>query len=252
VTCSAGNHGRAVAYVAKQLGLRAVVFVSQFVPANKIRAIQELGAEVVIAARGYDEAAHLAELYGIEHGMTYIPAFDDVRVVAGQGTIALEIIEALPDVTTIVVPIGGGGLVSGIAVAAKAINADVRIAGATTEHDSGMLESVKAGHVVEVEDVESLADALVGGIGQDNKVTFALVRRLVDEITGISEEQISDAIAFALRRERLVVEGSGACAIALLRTLRAGDLAGPIVAVVSGDNIDVDTLLDIAGRRSDD
>jgi threonine dehydratase len=246
VTTSAGNHGRAVAYVAEQLGIRAVIFLSERVPVNKVQAIRELGAEVVIAGRSFDEAVERAEEYRVESGMTDVPPFDDPRIVAGAGTIGLELLDDLPQLETVVLPVGGGGLAAGVAFAVKAHKPSVRVIGVMMERGPAMYESLKAGRPVAVEEEPTLADALAGGIGLDNRVTFPLVREYVDEIMLVTEEQIAAAMAFALRRERLVLEGAGACGLALLCDPRAHAFDGPIAVVCSGDNVDINLLLDLA------
>jgi threonine dehydratase len=249
VTCSSGNHGRAVAYVARELGLRAVVFLSEMAPAVKVAAIRELGAEVVIGGPDYDSADAASLDYAAAHGSTYVHAFDDPRIVAGQGTLGLEIVDALPKVATIVAPLSGGGLLAGVALAAKARKPDVRVVGVSMEHGASMHASLLAGRPVNVPEHATLADALAGGIGLDNRLTYRLVRELVDETQLVSEAQIGAALAFALLRERLVLEGGAATPLAWLRDPRAGALPEPIVAICSGDNIDMPTLLALAARH---
>jgi threonine dehydratase len=248
VTCSSGNHGRAVAYVARQLGLRAVVFLSEHAPAVKVAAIRELGAEVVIGGPDYDSADAVSLDYAAAHGSTYVHAFDDPRIVAGQGTLGLEIVEQLPEVATIVAPLSGGGLLAGIAVAAKARKPDVRVVGVSMEGGAAMHASLQAGQPINVPEEATLADALAGGIGLDNRLTFRLVRELVDDTQLVSEAQIGDAMGYALLRERVVLEGGAATPLAFLRDPRAADLPRPIVAVCSGDNVDMPTLLALAER----
>jgi threonine dehydratase len=249
VTCSSGNHGRAVAYVARQLGLRAVVFLSALAPANKVAAIRDLGAEVIICP-DYDAADAASLEYARARRMTYVHPFDDPRIVAGQGTIGLEIVQTLPEVATLVVPVSGGGLIAGVALAAKALKPGVRVIGVSMEHGAAMHASVHAGRPVPVVEEATLADALAGGIGPDNRLTLRAVQQLVDDILLVSEEQIADAMAYALLEERLVLEGAAACPIALLRDPRAADYAAPLVAVCSGDNVDMGRLLAIARRSS--
>ena len=248
VTCSSGNHGRAVAYVARQLGLRAVVFLSAQAPAVKVAAIRELGAEVIIGGPDSDTADAASLAFAAAHGLTYVHAFDDPRIVAGQGTIGLEIVDALPEVATIVAPLSGGGLLSGIALAAKARKPGVRVLGVSMERGASMHASLRAGRPVNVPEHATLADALSGGIGLDNCLTLRLVREFVDDAQLVSEEQIGAALAFALLRERLVLEGGAATPLALLLDPRAATLPEPIVAVCTGDNIDMRTLLALAER----
>jgi threonine dehydratase len=250
VTCSAGNHGRAVAYVARHLDIPATIFLSPLAPANKVRAIEELGARVVVAGKDFDEAAEAAEGYCVEHGMTFVHAFDDPAIVAGQGTVGLEILEDLPDVDTVIVPLSGGGLIAGIAVAVKALRSEVRIIGVSMERGPAMHASVEAGRPVSVEEETSLADALTGGIGLDNRWTFPLVRDLVDETRLVSEDEIAAAMVHALMEERIVLEGAGATPLALLLRERAGVPGASIVAVCTGDNVDMRKLLALVGEST--
>jgi threonine dehydratase len=250
VTASTGNHGRALAYAAGRLGIRCVVCLSKIVPANKVMVVQDLGAEVDICGSSQDEAIVRAQTRALDDGLIMIPPFDDPLIVAGQGTVGIEIIEALPDVGTIIVPISGGGLAAGIALAVKAKRPAVRIIGASSDRCPAMKRSIEAGHPVDVPEKPSLADSLGGGIGQDNRVTFAMVRDLVDEIRTVSDEEVAEAMRFAFRSERLVLEGAGATPIAVLLGLRRNDVVGPVAAVLTGDNIDPDRFLDVVSGRA--
>ncbi len=238
VAVSTGNHGRGLAHAAKQAGVRCIVCMSGLVPQNKIDAIRGLGAEARIVGRSQDDAQVEAERLIAEDAMTMVPPFDDPRVIAGQGTLGLEIAEELPEVGTVVVPLSGGGLIAGVALAVKAERPAARVVGVTMERGAAMYESQRAGAPVEVEELPSLADALGGGIGTDNRYTFAMVRDLVDDMVLVSEDEIAGAIRHAYWQERQIVEGSGAVAIA---ALLAGKVAarGPTVVVVSGANIDM-------------
>ena len=238
VGVSTGNHGRGLAHAAKQAGVRCIVCMSELVPQNKIDAIRGLGAEVRIVGRSQDDAQVEAERLIAEDAMTMVPPFDDPRVIAGQGTLGLEIVEALPEVGTVVVPLSGGGLIAGVALAVKAERPAVRVVGATMERGAAMYESQRAGAPVQVAELPSLADALGGGIGVDNRYTFAMVRDLVDDMVLVSEDEIADAIRHAYWQERQIVEGSGAVAIAAILAAKV-EARGPAVVVVSGANIDM-------------
>ncbi len=246
VTASAGNHGRAVAYVARELGLPCVVYLSDLVPANKVTAIRDLGAEVRTGAPDFEAASARALAHAADDGLAFIHPFDDRAVVAGQGTIGLEILEDAPEVDTIIVPVSGGGLVAGIAVAVKAIKPSVRIVGVSMERGAAMAASLAAGRPTAIVEEATLADALSGSIGLDNRVTFPLVQRLVDDLLLLSEEQIAAAMVYALRQDRLVLEGAAACALAVLLDPPPGGLGHAVVAVCSGDNVDIDRLLTLA------
>ncbi|MCW5263438.1 hydroxyectoine utilization dehydratase EutB [Verminephrobacter eiseniae] len=240
VTASTGNHGRALAYAARALGMEATVCLSALVPQNKVDAIAALGARVVIVGNGQDDAQAEALRLAREQGGACVPPFDDPLVIAGQATIGLEILEALPDVATIVVPLSGGGLFSGIALAAKGIQPQVRMIGATMERGAAMHASLAAGKPVSVDEVKTLADSLGGGIGLDNRHTFMLTRALIDRVLLLDEAAIARGIVHAYREERLVVEGAAAVgmAAALERMLSAEH--GALVIIVSGCNIDIE------------
>jgi threonine dehydratase len=245
ITVSTGNHGRAVAYVARELDVRCVVCLSELVPQNKIQAIEALGAEMDIAGASQDVALERARARAAAEGLVLVNPFDDPAVIAGQGTIALELLNAIPDVGTILAPISGGGLAAGIAIASKALRSSVRVVAVASDRCPAMLRSLQAGRPVEVTEHSSLADSLGGGIGLDNRFTFPMVRDLVDEIQLVSDAEIAGALRFAFFSERLVLEGAAAAPIAALLRAGRGDFPTPIVAVVTGDNIDPHMLLKI-------
>jgi threonine dehydratase len=239
VAVSTGNHGRAVALAARRLGLRAVVCLSELVPANKREAIEALGAELRVVGRTQDEAEEEARRLVAEQGMTLVHPFDDRHVIAGQGTIGLEILEDLPTVGTLLCPLSGGGLLGGIALALKAARPSVRIVGVSMERGAAMVESLRAGRPVPVEEVPTLADSLGGGIGLDNHHTFELIRRLMDDHVLLNETQIADGMRHLYREEGVVAEGGGAVAVAALLHGLAGALLGDTVCIVSGGNVDM-------------
>ncbi len=246
VAMSSGNHGRAVAYVAGRLGVPATVFVSGRVPRHKQEAITALGAEVVVGGADLDAADAAARRLVSEQGRTWVSPFDDAAVIAGQGTIGLEILDDLPGVADVVVPLSGGGLISGIALTVKAGAPATRVVGVSQERGPAMYESLRAGRIVPVVEEDTLADALAGGLGEENLHTMAMVADLVDDIALVSERQIAAAMAWALSAEDLTVEGGGAVGLAAL-------LAGvvrprpPAVVVVSGGNVAQETLAAVVG-----
>lgn len=246
ITVSSGNHGRAVAYVARRLGVEVVVCMSTRVPANKVDRIRQLGAEVVLHGESYDEAEEYAEQLKEARGLTMIPPFDDPHVIAGQGTIGLELLEDLPDLDTVVVPLSGGGLLSGIALALKSADDSIRTLGVSMERAPVMFHSLRAGRPIEMEEEETLADALAGGIGLDNRYTFPMVQEYVDETLLVTEEEIAAAMAFAMEEHHLVVEGGGAVALAAVLHERLGGATGNTVVVISGGNVETSVLLEIA------
>ncbi len=245
IAVSTGNHGRAVAHVARRLGVQAVICLSRAVPDNKIEAMQQLGAQVVVHGDSYDEAAAHAQRLRETQGLTWVDAFDDPLVITGQGTIGLELLEDLPHIDTAVIPLSGGGLLSGIGLALKAANPDVRIIGVSMARAPVMVHSLQAGHPIEMGERETLADALAGGIYLDNRFTFGLVQRLVNETALVSEAEIAAAMAWALTEHRLVVEGGGAVGIAALLHGKVAVGDQTVAVVVSGGNVKIPLLLDI-------
>ena len=238
VTVSTGNHGRGLAFAAREAGVRCIVCMSSLVPQNKVDGIRAQGAEVRIVGNLQDEAESEADRLVVEDGMTLLPPFDHPHIIAGQGTLGLEMIEQCPHARTFVVPMSGGGLISGVATAVKSVSPDIRIIGVSMERGPGMFESLKAGKPVPVDEEPTLADALGGGIGLDNAHTFGLVRDLVDDIVLVSELQIAEAVRHAYWEERQIVEGSGAVGIAALMRDKIAP-QGPIVVVLTGGNIDM-------------
>ncbi|TLP43896.1 hydroxyectoine utilization dehydratase EutB [Cohaesibacter sp. CAU 1516] len=235
---STGNHGRALALAAKQAGTRCVVAMSELVPQNKRDGISALGAEVVIHGRSQDEAQKAVDRMIADEGMATIPPFDHPDVIAGQGTLGVEIIEQLADIDTVLVQLSGGGLISGVAAAIKAVSPTTRIVGISMQRGAAMHASLAAGKPVEVEELPTLADSLGGGIGLNNAYTFAMTRALVDEVVLLDEEEIARGVHHAYWHEEEVVEGAGAVGIA---ALLAGKIAAPgrCVAILSGRNIDI-------------
>ena len=242
VATSTGNHGRAIAYAAKRLGMRAVVYMSSLVSRDKVNAIENFGAEVCIVGDNYDETRAEAEKFVAKEGMIMVEPFDDPFVIAGQGTIGLEILEDLPEVNTVLVPVGGGGLISGIAVALKSAASNIRVIGVSMERGAAMYESLHAGKPVEVEEVETLADNLGGGIGLNNRYTFNLVKEYVDHLVLVNEEQIASAMKYAFEQEKLVIEGAAAVGIAALLNNLVDDIGHRVVIIISSRNVDMDVF----------
>lgn len=246
VTASTGNHGRAVSFVAKKVGIPAVVCISERVPQNKVEALRRNGAELVVEGHGQDEAAERAAALQAERGLIMVHPFDDPDVIAGQGTIALEMLNALPELDIILAPLSGGGLVSGIGLALKSAAPGVRVVGVSMERAPVMYHSLQAGHPVQMPEEDTLADSLLGGIGLENQYTFRLVQQFVDDIVLVSEEEIARGMAFLLREHNVVAEGAGAVGIAALLAGKVSNLGRKVGVVVSGGNVDVERLLKIA------
>jgi threonine dehydratase len=244
VTVSTGNHGRAVAYAALQQGLQAVVCMSQRVPQNKVQAIRELGAEIRIIGQSQDDAEVEAKRLVVEEGRILVHPFDHPHVIAGQGTVGLELLEDLPDIDCVLVGLSGGGLISGIALALKAASPKIRIIAVSMKRGPAMYHSIKAGKPVPVEEESSLADSLGGGIGLENRYTFPLVQQYVDDIILVNEAQIADAMAYLYRNERLIAEGAASVGIAAL----LNGLVKPgrsTAIIITGNNVDMATFTDI-------
>jgi threonine dehydratase len=239
IAASTGNHGRAIAHAAREQSMRAVICMSQLVPANKVDAIRALGAEVHIIGKSQDDAQLEAQRLMDQDGLVMLPPFDHPHMIAGQGTIGMEILEQLPDVKSVLVPLSGGGLFAGVALALKCANPEIATIGVTMENGCAMHASLHAGHPVFVEEVETLADSLGGGIGLDNRYTFSMVRELSDQTILVSEDAIARGIRHAYWEEREIVEGAGAVGIAALLTGALDLPPGPIVLLVSGRNIDM-------------
>ncbi len=235
---STGNHGRALAYSARQAGVPCIICMSELVPDNKLEAIRVLGAETRIIGKSQDEAEIEANRLVAEEGYTMVPPFDHPHVIAGQGTLGLEMLEQVPDVDTVLVQLSGGGLISGIALALKTQRPEVRIIGISMERGCAMAESQRAGKPVEVEELPTLADSLGGGIGLDNQLTFNMVRDYVDEIVLLSETEIADGIRHAYFEEQIILEGGGAVGLAALVAGKASPGKKTIV-LLSGKNINM-------------
>jgi len=239
VCASTGNHGRAVAYVARRMGGRATVCMSRLVPENKLAAIRDLGADVRIVGDSQDDAQVEVARLVAEDGLSEIPPFDHADVIAGQGTIGIELLEDFPALDTVVVPLSGGGLIAGVACAVKSAAPAVRVIGVSMRRGAAMHASLAAGRPVEVREEPTLADSLGGGIGLDNRLTFAMVRDLVDQVVLLTEAEIAAAMRRLFVEEGWVAEGGGATGIALLQEPHRALLGRHVAIVVSGRGIDM-------------
>lgn len=243
VACSSGNHGKAVAYVAGRLGIPATVCVPAWVDPAKLEAIRRYGAEAVVYGKTYDEAVTRSEEIRSERGLVSVHPFDDPHVIAGQGTIGLELLEQVPSLDTVLVPLSGGGLIAGIAVALRAERSNIDIVGVSAENARVMYASLQVGHPIEYPEEETIASALSGGIGLDNHHTFQLVRDIVDEHVIVEEGHLKEAMAFFVKEHHMIVEGGGAAGIAALLAGRVGQCGDRVAVVVSGGNIDLGLLM---------
>ena len=249
VALSTGNHGRGLAFAANLMKIRCVICMSKLVPNNKIEGIKALGAEVNLIGENQDEAQLEADRLSIEEGMTYVSPFDNIDVIAGQGTLGLEIYQQIPELNFAFVPLSGGGLICGVAKALKNLNRNLKVIGVSMDRGAAMYESQKAGKPIFVKEEESLADALTGGIGLDNKYTFEFTKQLVDEIVLVSEKEIADGINYAYWHESQIVEGAGAVAIASLLSKKFKP-NGPSIALMCGRNINMEKHFSLISAKS--
>ncbi|UDL91962.1 hydroxyectoine utilization dehydratase EutB [Mesorhizobium sp. PAMC28654] len=238
VAASTGNHGRALAHAAKLEGMRAVISMSRLVPGNKLDEIRRLGAEIRIVGNSQDDAQQEVERLVAQEGLVMLPPFDHPAVIAGQGTLGLEIIEQVREAALVLVPLSGGGLASGIAAAVKGVSPRTRIIGVSMARGAAMKASLDAGRPVLVDELPTLADSLGGGIGLDNRLTFAMCRDLLDDVILLGEDEIAAGIRHAYAQEREIVEGAGAVGIAALLAGKV-KVSGPVVVLISGRNIDM-------------
>src|ERR1035437_2670297 len=241
ICSSAGNHAQGVALAAKVHGMYAVVVMAANATPSKIAATRRYGAEVVLHGTIWDEADEKAKQLVAERGLTYIHPFDDPQLVAGQGTLGLEIYEDWPDADVVVVPIGGGGLISGVSMALKAINPKIRIVGVESSGSPGMLQSVGAGHVVTLDTVDCIIDGL--RVKRVGAYTHAVVSRFVDDIVTLPDAAMFDAVVWVMAHCKLVVEGAAAAPVAALLHGKIQAPAGSkVVCVLSGGNVNLDQL----------
>ncbi len=245
ITFSTGNHGKAVAYVAGRSGIRAVVCLSEHVPEYRAEAIQALGAEVSRKGKSQDEAEENYRELRISRGLIPVVPFDDPLIIAGQGTIGIDILKNLPNTDILLIQLSGGGLLAGIAMVAKSIHPNIHVVGISIERSPAMLESLKAGKPVPVEEKNSLADSLLGGIGLDNRYTLPMVEQFVDEHLLVTEDEIKAGMVYVFEKHRLVVEGAAAVGIAALMH-RKIDVSGKnAVTVLTGSSVESEAYVRI-------
>jgi threonine dehydratase len=238
VAASAGNHGRALALATEELGLPCVIFTPKTAPEAKQAAIRRHGAILHSDCEDYDEAERRAREFAESEGATYISPYNDRDVIAGAGTIGLELVEALPAVDVVVAPLGGGGLASGVGLALKAASPRTALVGVEVEASSPFSLSLEAGRITEITPRSSLADGLVGNL-EPGTMTFPLVRDVVDYVVTISEEELARAMKGLASEERLIVEGAGAAATAAVMAGKASAAGQRVIALVTGGNVDL-------------
>ncbi len=247
VTASAGNHAQGVAYAARERGASATIVMPQITPPLKVDATKAYGADVVLHGDVFDESAEYADRLSAEQGMIFVPPFDDYEVICGQGTLGLEILEDVPDVTDVVVPLGGGGLGAGVALAIKTFRPEVRVIGAIPEGSPAYRQSFAAGHVVAADHVLTSAEGVA--VKRPGDLPFALLNEFLDDLVTVTERDINEMILLMLEKHKLVVEGAGAVSLAALEHLDLqsrvfASAEGPhvVVPILSGGNIDTVTI----------
>ena len=240
IACSAGNHAQGIALSASRLGIRSVICMPAGAPISKVEATRGYGAEVVLVPGVYDDTAREAARLAEEHGYTFAHPFDDPYVIAGQGTIGLEILEQLPDVEQVVCPVGGGGLISGVAMAVKTLKPSCRVIGVQAEAAGSMAASLRAGHIVTVPDRDTVADGI--HVLTPGKLTFQLCQQYVDRIVTVTEDEICAAMLSLMENQKTVAEGAGATGVAACMFNKVDASEKKTVCVVSGGNVDVTTL----------
>jgi threonine dehydratase len=246
IAASAGNHAQAVAYHASQRGIRSIIVMPMMTPLVKVSATRGFGAEVILFGANYDEACAKALELCHKDGLTFLHPFDDTAVINGQGTIGLEMLDQVPGLEAVVVPIGGGGLISGVACAIKESNPSIRVIGVQTERLPSMLRAIQGGSPVTLPAEATIADGIA--VRRAGDVTFPLVKQYVDEIVTVDEEEIAKAIMVLLEREKMLAEGAGAAALASLLQKKTSLKNERTAVLVCGGNIDVSLLSKIIER----
>ncbi len=251
ITYSTGNHGRAVAMIGRDLGIPVCICISKHVPAVKREALRQAGAQVIVQGNSQDDAAALAARLADERGMILIDPINDPAIIAGHGTLALELLDECRQLDAVLVPVSGGALISGVALAIKAVSPAIKVIGVSIECGAAMHASLAAGRPTEVEEVPSLADSLQGGIGLDNRFTFSMVQRLVDEVIPISEDAIARAMTFVFAHDHLVLEGAAVVGIAALLQGKISSSLHNVVVVATGASVSATLLADLLERYGD-
>ncbi|MGH7889238.1 MAG: threonine ammonia-lyase, partial [Thermodesulfobacteriota bacterium] len=246
IAASAGNHAQGVALAAKLLGMKSTLVMPEGIPINKIVAVKHYGAEIVLCGNNFDEAYKHARELEDKSGDSFIHAFDDADVIAGQGTIGLEIIESLKNVEAVFVPVGGGGLISGVSIAIKEKDPRIKIIGVQSKSAPSMFHSLKKGSVVETGSAQTIADGIA--IKKVGELTLQIVKKYVDEIITVDDNEIEEALLLLTERKRIVVEGAGASGLAGLFKTKKEFNRKNVLVLISGGNIDINVLAKIIER----
>jgi threonine dehydratase len=247
IACSAGNHAQGVALASKKFGVKAKICMPDGAPISKVEATKSYGAEVILVPGVYDDAHNEAERLREKYGYCFIHPFDDEDVIAGQATIGLEILSQLKDVDVVVVPVGGGGLISGVAFALKSLNPKIRVYGVQSTGAPSMANSVHAHEIQKLASVSTIADGIA--VKEPGSLTFSLCSKYVDDIVTVTDEQVSAAILALIERQKLIAEGAGAVSLAAVMFNKIPDIKGKkVVSLISGGNIDVTILSRVINR----
>lgn len=246
IACSAGNHAQGVALAATRMGIKSIVCMPDGAPISKVENTKGFGAEVRLVKGGYDDAAAYAAKLQQETGMTFVHPFNDEEVIAGQGTIGLEILDQLPDVDAVVCPVGGGGLISGVAFAIKQLNPKVKVYGVQAEKAPGMVRSLEMGEPATLDSALTFADGIA--VKHPGDVTCSLCKQYVDEVVTVSEDEIAAAILALLEKQKVIAEGAGAVSVAAAMFGKLPLRGKKVVCLVSGGNIDVNILSRVITR----
>ena len=238
IAVSTGNHGKGVAHAAKQIGIKSTIFMSSMVPEHRKKAIESLGAKVEIIGNNSDEADLYAREFAKKNNITLVHPFDDLDVIAGQGTVGLEMLEAMPDIDSVIIPTSGGGLIGGIALAIKLQKPNVKIIATSMKRGPSMYESLKAGKPVDVKEEETLADCLGGSIGLENQYTFGICKDVIDDFVLIDEPKIAEGIKFNFEKHKLVTEGAAATSIMAVKDQLSSHFGKNTICLLCGGNID--------------
>ena len=238
IAVSTGNHGKGVAHAAKQIGIKSTIFMSSMVPEHRKKAIESLGAKVEIIGNNSDEADLYAREFAKKNNITLVHPFDDLDVITGQGTVGLEMLEAMPDIDSVIIPTSGGGLIGGIALAIKLQKPNVKIIATSMKRGPSMYESLKAGKPVDVKEEETLADCLGGSIGLENQYTFGICKDVIDDFILIDEPKIAEGIKFNFEKHKLVTEGAAATSIMAVKDQLSSHFGKNTICLLCGGNID--------------
>ena len=238
IAVSTGNHGKGVAHAAKQIGIKSTIFMSSMVPEHRKKAIESLGAKVEIIGNNSDEADLYAREFAKKNNITLVHPFDDLDVIAGQGTVGLEMLEAMPDIDSVIIPTSGGGLIGGIALAIKLQKPNVKIIATSMKRGPSMYESLKAGKPVDVKEEETLADCLGGSIGLENQYTFGICKDVIDDFILIDEPKIAEGIKFNFEKHKLVTEGAAATSIMAVKDQLSSHFGKNTICLLCGGKID--------------